>query len=106
MTKNMLEKKRKLGPGEIVPLYYDEAFKIMYANSEHLEILTVLLSKILEIEYDDIVGRITLLPLSVPNKTLGEKKCERDVVVSLKWEDKEKDNYQIILEVNVKKEFY
>ena len=48
----ILEKKEKLKEGEIVPIHFDSAFKIMYANDEHLEVLTVLLSKVLEIDYE------------------------------------------------------
>ena len=102
MKQNMLEKIRKLKPGEIVPLHYDEAFKIVFANPDHLEILTVLLSRILKIEYKDIVGRISLKPLKIPGQKLGEKKTERDVVVSLK----KNDVYNLILEVNVSREYY
>ena len=40
----MLEKRKELKKGEMVPLFYDEAFKIKYANTEHLETLTILLS--------------------------------------------------------------
>ena len=74
----------------------------MYANPNHLEILTLLLSRILKVDYKDIEGKITLEPLSIPNKKIGEKKTERDVVVSVKSTDK----YKIILEVNVRKKFY
>ena len=102
MKEKMLNKKRNLKPGEIVSLRYDQAFKIMYGNNDHIEILTMLLSKILGIAYSDLEGKITLLPLNVNNKTVGEKKSERDVVVSLKHDN----NYRIVLEVNVKNEFY
>ena len=102
MKQNMLNKKRSLKPGEIVSLKYDQAFKIMYGDSNHIEILTMLLSKILEVDYNDLEGKITLLPLGVNNQTIGEKRSERDVVVSVKSDD----DYRIILEVNVKKEFY
>ena len=102
MKQNMITKKRNLKQGEIIKLCYDQAFKLMYGNSNHIEILTVLLSKILEIDYNDLEGNITLLPLNVKNKTIGEKKSERDVVVSVKTDEA----YRIILEVNVKKEFY
>ena len=102
MKQNMLKKKRNLGPGEIVKLCYDQAFKIMYGNAYHLEILTMLLSKILEVDYNDLVGNITLLPLNTLYTTIGEKKSERDVVVSVKYDQ----DYRIILEVNVKKDFY
>ena len=103
MKQNMLNKKRNLKPGEIISLCYDQAFKIMYGDSNHLEILTMLLSKILEVDYDDLVGKIALLPLGVSNSTIGEKKSERDVLVSLKYDS---EDYRIILEVNVKKDFY
>ena len=102
MKQNILTKKRNLQDGEIIPLYFDEAFKIMFANPNHLEILTLLLSRILKVEYKDIVGRVSLAPLSIPNHTLGEKKTERDVVVSINTNNSKK----IILEVNVKKKFY
>ena len=102
MKQNMITKKRNLKQGEIIKLCYYQAFKLMYGNSNHIEILTVLLSKILEIDYNDLEGNITLLPLNVKNKTIGEKKSERDVVVSVKTDEA----YRIILEVNVKKEFY
>ena len=102
MKQNIIDKKRSLAPGEIVKLCFDQAFKLMYGNSEHLEIITMLLSKILEIDYDDLEGKVTLLPLNVTNKTVGEKKSERDVVVSVKTDD----SYRIVIEVNVKTDFY
>ena len=102
MKQNMLTKKRKLKEGEIIKLKYDEAFKMMYANPEHIEILTALISKILKVKYEDIEGRISLLPLNNPNKTIGEKKLERDIVVSLKTDSK----YKIIIELNIRKGFY
>jgi len=102
MKQNMNDKKRSLAPGEIVKLCFDQAFKLMYGSQEHLEIITMLLSKILEIDYDDLEGKVTLLPLNVTGKTVGEKKSERDIVVSVKTDDK----YRIVIEVNVKTDFY
>ena len=99
---NMLKKKRGLQPGEMIPLSFDEAFKIMYANPKYMEILTLLISKILKVEYQLIEGKVELAPTTIPNRTIGEKKCERDIVVSLKTSPK----YKIILEVNIRKEFY
>ena len=98
----IIEKKKLLNDGEMIRLCFDEAFKIMYANQDHLEILTMLLSKLLKIDYKLLEGNITLLPLKSTNKRLGEKKCERDVLVEVKTSK----NYNIILEVNVKKSFY
>ena len=98
----IIEKKKLLNDGEMIRLCFDEAFKIMYANQDHLEILTMLLSKLLKIDYKLLEGNITLLPLKSTSKRLGEKKCERDVLVEVKTSK----NYNIILEVNVKKSFY
>ena len=38
MAVNMLEKKQKLAPGEILKLRDDECFKIMFANKKHKRI--------------------------------------------------------------------
>ena len=54
MKPNMLNKKRNLSQGEIVKLWCDQAFKLMYGNADHLEMLTMLLSKILEVDYNDL----------------------------------------------------
>ena len=102
VKQNMLVKKRNLQEGELIPLYFDEAFKIMFGNPEHLEVLTVLLSRILKVEYRDIEGRIELSPPSLPNRTIGKKKSTRDVVVTIK----SNEQYKLILEVNVKERFY
>ena len=101
MNKN-LDKKNNLQEGEMIKLCYDEAFKIIYANQDHPEILAMLLSKVLKIDYKLLEGNITLLPLSATNKTIGEKKCERDILVSVKTNH----NYNIIIEVNVRKDRY
>jgi len=49
-----LEKKRELEEEKLIPTYYDEAFKIMHATSEHMETLTLLFSRVLKVEYKDI----------------------------------------------------
>ena len=98
----LLEKKKKLKEGEIIELCFDQAFKIMYGNSKHIEILTMLLSKIFKVDYEVLEGKVEIMPLKEPSKKIGEKKVERDVVVSIKHNE----TYNIILEVNVKKRFY
>ena len=45
----ILDKKNNLADGEMIKLCFDEAFKIIYANQDHPEILTMLLSKLLKI---------------------------------------------------------
>ena len=98
----ILEKKKNLKEGDMMRLCFDSAFKILYANEDHLEILTMLLSKILKTDYKLLEGNVTLLPLSATSKTIDEKKCERDVLVSVKTDK----DYNIIIEVNVRTNFF
>ncbi len=94
--------KLKHKEGEIMPQSYDEAFKIMYGNPNNIEVTTLLVSKILKIEYEDIEGKVELLPLSTPNEVIGEKLSERDVVVRVNITDR----YKLVIEVNVKDRVY
>ena len=98
----ILDKKEKLKDGEIIPLHFDSAFHIMYANEKHLETLTVLLSRVLKIEYRKLEGNVTLKHRKTPNEVVDEKECEKDVVVSVKMDK----DYRIILEVNIRGGLY
>ena len=98
----ILDKKEKLKDGEIIPLHFDSAFHIMYANEKHLETLTVLLSRVLKIEYRKLEGNITLRPRKTQGDMVDEKECEKDVVVSVKTDI----DYRIVLEVNIKGGLY
>ena len=54
MTKDKqsnLKRKRNLKDGEIIPLWLDDAFKIMFSK---IEVLTMLLGKILEVYYEKL----------------------------------------------------
>jgi len=53
----ILEKKENLNKEDMVSLKFDKAFHIMYANEKHLETLTVLLSRVLKIEYRKLEGK-------------------------------------------------
>ena len=98
----ILKKKENLKEGEIIPLHFDSAFHIMYANEKHLETLTVLLSRVLKIEYRKLEGNVSLRPRKTPGAMVDEKECEKDVVVSVKTDK----DYRIILEVNIKGGLY
>jgi len=98
----ILDKKANLKEGEIIPLHWDSAFHIMYANEKHLETLTVLLSKVLKIEYRKLEGNVTLKHRKTPGEMVDEKECEKDVVVSVKTDK----DYRIVLEVNIKGGLY
>ena len=78
-------------------MYY-ACMKIMFGNNDRLELLTLLLSCILEVRYEVLEGHIEVIPNTIPNKELGKKKTERDIVVRIKSDE----NRKIILEVNIK----
>ena len=94
-----LKRKRNLKDGEIIPLWLDDAFKIMFSK---IEVLTMLLGKILEVDYEKLEGRVELAPSRIPNRTVGEAKMERDLVVRIK----DNPERRLIMEVNIKKKFY
>ncbi len=91
-----------LEPGKKIPLKFDPAFKMMFGNPDHLELLTFFLSRLFRVDYEDLEGRIELVPLNMPNQTLTEKKCERDIVVKFKTDNE----YRVEVEVNVQEEFH
>lgn len=102
MTKDKqsnLKRKRNLKDGEIIPLWLDDAFKIMFSK---IEVLTMLLGKILEVDYEKLEGRVELAPSRIPNRTVGEAKMERDLVVRIK----DNPERRLVMEVNIKKKFY
>ena len=99
---NMLNRKNKLKKGEKIPLCYDECAKIMFADPEHLEPLILLLSNILQVKYEEIEDKVELIPLNTPNEALGYKKTERDIVVYINNEIRDK----LIIEVNISKDYY
>ena len=74
MNKTMTKRKKELKEGEMIPLCYDECVKIMFGNPKHLKPLTLLLSKTLGVDYEDLEGRISLVPTGSPNDVLGYKK--------------------------------
>ena len=67
---------------EMIPLTFDEAAKIMFANQDNITPLALLLSLILKENQDDLKDRIQIINPYVHNKHLGEKKTERDIVMN------------------------
>ena len=76
-TSRMQKLKEGLKPGEMIRLSFDEAFCIMFGNPDHLSILNMLLSKILQVKYENLEGKTTLTPRTIPNDTVGESLTER-----------------------------
>ena len=63
------------------PLITDTQAKTLFASPDYINITTMLVSKVLNINYQKLKGHIELLPLSIPNKRKKDKKTERDLVV-------------------------
>ncbi len=102
---NMAAKKKRLKPGEIIRLSFDEAFKFMFGNNEHKRILIMLLSKILRVPYEKLAeSTIDIQNPYNSNSTLGEKKTESDIVVTIKKD--EKINTKVMLEMNINYDYY
>ena len=102
MTSHVVKRKRRLKSGEKVPLMYDECIKIMFANPNHLEPLILLLSKVLRVDYEELVDKVELAPTTLPNNIIGAKKTDRDIVVYINKYVRDK----IIIEVNMRKEYF
>ena len=97
----MAVKVHKLKPNEKVPITFDEAAKIFFSNPKHLEPLAILLSGVLEEDFEDIIRRIHLVTTYVYNDHLGEKKTNRDICLKLiKKEDDDIDN-KLLIEINI-----
>ena len=95
-------KKELKHKGEIMLQSYDEAFKIMYGNPENIEVTTLLVSKLLNIDYKKLEGNVEILLPKTPNELIGEKLSERDVVVKVDTTNK----YKLVIEVNVREKAY
>ena len=93
----------ELKKGEKIPLMYDECAKIMFSNPNRMEPITLLVSKILNVDYKDIESKIELLPTRQDNVRINKKKTECDIVVRV---DFNKTRKGLIIEINVKDKFY
>lgn len=97
----MTKKVHLLKKNEKVPLTYDEASKIFFSSPNHLEPLAILLSCILEENYEDILKRINLITTYVHNSHLGEKKTNRDICLKLLKKDTDDLDSKLLIEINI-----
>lgn len=66
-----------------VPLYYDFMFKGVFANEKELRPITALLSSFLEIPYEKLKGRITLLNNEMSKENIHVPGKRLDVLIRL-----------------------
>lgn len=83
----------------IVPLKYDFMFKALFGNEKNLKILTRFLSDFLEIDYNELNGKIKILNNELIKNDRNDKKKSVDVIVELN------DNKIINLEMNANKDY-
>ena len=96
MSTNITNKKRKLREGEIIPGTYDEAFKLMWGNEDHPEVTALLISKLLDIPYDEVNGKIRFTNTKNQNLSVGDKQSDKDVTFLVDTSEP----YKISLEMN------
>jgi len=95
------ENNEKIIKGKLKLISTEERFKKIFINNSNLENLTFLLSRLLKISYDDLLGKIELLETPLSNTNLGEIQLKREVLVSFT------ETFEnILLEVIIKKDFY
>ena len=96
MSTNITNKKKKLREGEMIPLTYDGAFKLMWGNEDHPEVTALLISKLLNIPYDEVNGKIRFTNSRNQNLSIGDKQSDKDVTFIVDTSEP----YKISLEMN------
>jgi len=96
MSTNITNKKRKLREGEMLPLTFDPCFKLMWGNEDHPEVTALLISKLLDIPYDEVNGKIRFTNTKNQNLSVGDKQSDKDVTFLVDTSEP----YKISLEMN------
>ena len=96
MNTTMSKRKKSLGEGEIIPLTFDPAFKLMWGNEEHPEVTALLISKLLKIPYEEVVGKVRFTQSRNQNLSVGDKQSDKDVTFIVDTSEP----YKISLEMN------
>lgn len=73
----------KLKKGQSIPLIFDKAAKIAFGINNS-DLATILVSAILNIPYENLVGRIEFFPLNYNLTDIGESAIESDLVLLVK----------------------
>ncbi len=98
-----MNKKKKLGPGEKIPLSFDEAARIMFTNPNRMEPLNFLVSLILGIPYKEVEGNIELVNPRQNNYQIGKKKTKCDIIVNFNTNT---NKVGLIIEINIRDSLY
>ena len=96
MSTIIKNKKKKLREGEIIPGTYDQAFKLMWGNEDHPEVTALLISKLLNIPYEEVEGKIRFTNTKNQNLSVGDKQSDKDVTFIVDTSEP----YKISLEMN------
>ena len=83
--------------GEIIQCIKDRSAKAIFGDINNIEITTMLVSMVLKIPYEKLVGNISLLPLTIRENSKEEKLPECDVVIYVNVDNEERI---VVLEFN------
>ena len=77
------QKSLKIRKGQSIPLIFDKAAKFVFGR-DNVDLATILVSALLEIPYEDLIGNITYLPLNYPGENKTDSSIESDLVLIVK----------------------
>ena len=90
------QKSLKIRKGQSIPLIFDKAAKFVFGR-DNVDLATILVSALLEIPYEDLIGKITYLPLNYPGENKTDSSIESDLVLIVKTPNGEE---RLIIEFN------
>ena len=93
----MSKMKSSYKEGEIIQCIKDRSAKAIFGDINNIEITTMLVSSVLKIPYEKLVGNISLQPLIIRENLKGEKLPECDVVIYINIDNEERI---VVLEFN------
>ena len=90
-TRNKLE----TDPNSIVPIVFDDLFKIVFGREENADITAYLVSLLLKIPYERVKGKIKFKSTSHIKKMVSEKNSEKDIVFLVSMSEPLKINIEM-----------
>ena len=80
MTKLKTRKEIKRAKNLIVPIAFDDIFKVVFGREENADITAYLISLLLKIPYEKVKGKIKFKSTSHNKRMVNEKNSEKDIV--------------------------
>ena len=80
MNKTKTRKELESNPNFIVPIAFDDIFKVVFGSEENADITAYLVSLLLKIPYEKVKGKIVFKDSKNYKYRTKEKKSEKDIV--------------------------